>query len=39
MLSYRPSQWPAQVEAVGRLMRQMHYLLNVMRRHQVRISY
>ena len=35
MLSYRPSQWPAQAEAVGRLMRQMHYLLNVMRRHQV----
>ena len=39
MLSYRPSQWPAQAEAVGRLMRQMHHLLNVMRRHQVGLSY
>lgn len=39
MLSYRPSQWPAQAEAVGRLMRQMHYVLNVMRRHQVGLSY
>ena len=38
MLSYRPSQWPAQAEAVGRLMRQMHHLLNVVRRHQVGLS-
>ncbi len=38
VLSDQPSSSPKRIADIGALLRQMHYLLNMLRPHQVRVA-